>query len=352
MGDSLKITSIVLAVLFLGSIGFYQESFAITSDQIKEKIKTDDSDSRPTFGLSHDKNRKMIDKGFSFNNKTFSISNNYHTPFAERPVILGEVNSFEAKVYAENNLKVQEFLFGIPNKGQAHLAELGIEVWYGLFGEIEEIKVIQKSNVIDIESVTAAHEKTKCRSRDKEEKCDATNVSMVFLEPLKAKVMAIKAIDYKNRYHITYLNEGFDISGDSLNPMPIKMIPSPTKGEGLIKVTQNEKYSNYWTTDDERTFEINRFGSFKQINYKFERFQDSGEPRTRLHSEFGGILAYEQDMAKRIFDSSKVISELPESHTIVVKPSERVDEKMKQLMLEQELICKKYLEDQDKQARW
>ena len=74
-----------------------------------------------------------------------SPNKSYHTVFAKQPVKLGEVNSFEAKVYAMEKLKVQEFLFGIPDKGEAHLAELGIEVWYDLFGEIQDIKVIQKN---------------------------------------------------------------------------------------------------------------------------------------------------------------------------------------------------------------
>ena len=66
-------------------------------------------------------------------------------------------------------------------------------------------------------------------------------------------VMAIKAMDFKLRDQTTYLNDGFDISGDSLNPMATEMIPSPLKGEGLIKVTQNAKYSDYWSTDDGET---------------------------------------------------------------------------------------------------
>jgi len=299
----------VLAVLFLGSFGFYQESFAITADEINEKIKINDSLSRPTFGLSHESNKKIVDDGFSFNNQTFTITDNFHTLFAELPVNLGEVNSFEAKVYAEQGVKVQEFLFGIPQKGEAHLAELGIEVWYGFFGEIEDVQVIQKSNVIDIDSVTVTHQKTKCLSSDSEENCNLTSVSMIFLEPLRDQVMAIKAIDYKNRYQITYLNEGFDVSGESLNPMNTMMIPSPERYEGLIPLTQTEKYSHYWATEDGRIFERNDFGSFKQINQSFERFQDTGEPRTRAHSGFGGIIAYEQERATAVFDASELISE-------------------------------------------
>ena len=315
-------------------------------------IKDKDYLTRPTFGLSHDKNIRIVDYGFSFNNKTFAITNNFHTPFPEQLIKVGEVNSFEAKLFSDHGLKVQEFLFGIPNKGDAHLAEIGVEVWYDLFGEVQDIKVVQKSNVIDENTISATHQKAKCTSSAKEEKCDIINLSMVFLEPLKDKVMAIKAIDIMNRYQITYLNEGFDVEGDSLNPMQTAMIPSPVRNEGLIQVTQTAKYSNMWTTEDGRTFEQNSFGSFKQINQKFEQFQDSGEAKTRLHSGFAGIIAQEQQRATQVFDSSKLISELPESQSITIKKIERMDQKLKELMLEQEQICKKFLEESDKQARF
>ncbi len=331
MGDRIRVLSIVVAVLLLGSFGLYQESFAITADEINEKIKINESVTRPTFGISNENNKKIVDNGFVFNDKAFSIKDNFHTPFAEQPVKLGEVNSFEAKVYAERNLKVQEFLFGIPQKGEAHLAELGIEVWYDLFGEIQDIKVIQKTNVIDVDSLTVTHEKTKCLSSATEEKCDVTKVLVIFLEPLKDSVMSIKAIDYKNRYQITYLNDGFDISGTSLNPMTSMMMVSPAKYEGLIPVTQTEKYSSYWTAEDGKMFEKNNFGSFKEINQSFERFQDTGEPKTRLHSGFAGIIAQEQERATAVFDSSELISELPESFEYSFPESnERIDKELKE----------------------
>jgi len=352
MGDRSRVLSVVVAVLMLGSFGLYQESFAITAEEINEKIQINESSTRPTFGLSHDNNKKIVDAGFSFNNKTFAITDNFHTPFTELPVDIGKVNTFEAKVYAEQGVKVQEFLFGIPQKGDAHLAELGVEVWFGLFGEIQDIKVIQKSNVIDIDSLTATQQKTNCLSSDVDENCIVTSVSMVFLEPLRDKVMAIKAIDFKNRYQITYLNEGFDVSGESLNPMNTMMIPSPERYEGLIPLTQTEKYSLHWTAEDGRIFEKNDSGSFSQINQSFERFQDVGEPRTRTHSGFGGIIAYEQERATAVYDASEFISELPDSFAYSPpKTGERIDQEMKKKMLEEEKICLKYLEEIDRQAR-
>jgi len=352
MGDRIRVLSIVVAFLMLGSFGLYQESFAITANEINEKLQINESNTRPTFGLSHDNDKKIVDAGFSFNNQTFTITDNFHTPFSEMPVNIGELNTFEAKVYAEQGVKVQEFLFGIPQKGDAHLAELGVEVWFGLFGEIQDIKVIQKSNVIDIDSLTATQQKTNCLSSDVEQDCIVTTVSMTFLEPLRDKVMAIKAIDYKNRYQITYLNEGFDVSGQSLNAMNTMMIPSPERYEGLIPLTQTEKYSLHWTAEDGRIFERNDSGSFSQINQSFERFQDVGEPRTRLHSGFGGVIAYEQERATAIFDASEFFSELPDYIPYSEpKISERMDQEMKEKMLEQEKICLKYLEQIDKQTR-
>jgi len=123
--------------------------------------------------------------------------------------------------------------------------------------------------------------------------------------------------------------------------------------DGLLKVTQMEKYSPYWTSEDGGMFEMNSFGSFKEINQKFERFQDTGTAYTRLHSGFGGVMAYELKRATEVFDASVYISELPDF--IPYSPpviSERMTEEMKANMLEQEEIAKKILEESKVQARW
>jgi len=98
---------------------------------------------------------------------------------------------------------------------------------------------------------------------------------------------------------------------------------------------------------------MNSFGSFKEINITFERFEDTGNPYTRVHSGFGGIISYEQKRATSVFDASELISELPDyipySTPII---DERMTEEMKQKMLEQEEIAKKILEESKVQARW
>ena len=339
----------------------WEELQEILPEIFDDTIKTESSNSgkqiqqqpKPTFGLDHETNKKIIDDGFQINNKTFTIRDNFHTPFSQQVINIGNVTSFEAKVFADKGLRIQEFLFGIPEVSQAHLAELGVEVWLDYNGEIQQVKAIQKSNIIDESTLFAKHEKSKCTNLDNEKKCDSIKVSMVFLEPLKDKVMALKAIDFKNTYQTTYLNEGVHISGDSLNPKKSMMISTGVKGEGLLRIEQTSKYSPYWISEDERIFEKNSFGSFNQINHKFERFQDSGIPNTRLHSGFAGIIALEKEKAVRLYDSSKFIATLPDSFThFFQERNERINQEIKEEMLIQEKIAQGILEEYNVQARW
>ena len=310
-------------------------------------------DTRPTFGVNHEtRETMMVDNGFAVNGDSFAITDNHHTPFKQQSIEIGAVNSFTATVYASKDLKVQEFLFGVPQVGMGHLAEMRVEVWFDFTGEISDIIVKQDTEVIDRSSLSVTHQKVKCQEKDNEEKCDRTSMSAIFLEPLKDNVMAIKAMDFKLRDQTTYLNDGFDISGDSLNPMATEMIPSSLKGEGLIKVTQNAKYSDYWSADDGRIFEKNSFGSFTQINHEFKRFQDTGDPRTRSHSGFGGVIDYEKYRALGIFNSTALQAELGESFSHDISIGERITEEMIQEMIIQEHIAMKKLQEMNKQTRW
>jgi hypothetical protein len=103
---------------------------------------------------------------------------------------------------------------------------------------------------------------------------------------------------------------------------------------------------NPLTQDEDRMFEMNSFGSFKEINQKFERFQDTGTAYTRLHSGFGGVIDYELKRAAKIFEGSELLKELPD-YIPYTPPeiSERTTDEMKAKMLEQEEIAQEILDD-------
>ena len=258
------------------------------------------SRTKPTFGIDHTTFIQTVDGGFSFNGISHDITDNFWTPFSEQPIKLGTLNTFSAKVHADKGLRTQEFIFGIPEVGKAQDAEVRVEVWYDHQKNIIDTIVNQKTNVVDADSLTVKHSMNNCGSENNIQ-CDVTEISMKFLEPLFNSVMAIQAFDQKNRGQLTFLNEGFDISGVSLNPMITKMIPGPEKYEGLIEITQNEKYSNLWTTEDGRIFDKTVEG-FILTNPTIQKgFNDS------RNSEFQKLIAEGQaKLATQYFDSSLI----------------------------------------------
>jgi hypothetical protein len=258
------------------------------------------SRTKPTFGIDHTTFIQIVDGGFSFNGISHDITDNFWTPFSEQPIKLGTLNTFTAKVYADKGLQIQEFIFGIPEVGKAQDAEVSVEVWYDTQRNIIDTIVNQKTDVVDVDSLTVKHSMNNCSSENNIQ-CDVTEISIKFLEPLFDKVMAVKAVDLKNRGQLTFLNEGFDISGVSLNPMITKMIPGPEKYEGLIEITQNEKYSNLWTAEDGRIFDKTVEG-FILTNPTIQKgFNDS------RNSEFQKLVAEGQALlGTQYFDSSKI----------------------------------------------
>jgi hypothetical protein len=129
-----------------------------TPEIVKENSENkNEQQTKPTFGLDHQNNQKIIESGFKINNQTFAINDNFHTPFKEQVVKIGETNTFEAKLFASEGLRVQEFLFGIPEIGHAHYAELGVEIWFNYDGTIKKIKAVQESNIIDESTFDATH---------------------------------------------------------------------------------------------------------------------------------------------------------------------------------------------------
>lgn len=266
---------------------------------------------KPTFGRDHNTQAQIVEDGFKFShatilNNSFSINSisktitdNFHTDYPVQKVGVGSLNIFTVKVFAPKELKVQEFLFGISEVGKQD-AELRIEIWFDNQQNVYDVKVIQDTKIID-DGISISTAKTLCSSNGTAE-CDETSIIIRFLEPLQYDTMAIRAIDYKNRSQLTYLNEGFDVFGTSLNPMLTKQIIGTEKYEGLITITQTEKYSNLWTAEDGRIFDESNFFSLINPTIKKGTYERIGIVE-RINAEGQAF------MAKSYFDSSKIQSE-------------------------------------------
>ena len=308
---------------------------------------------KPTFGLSHATGQRLVEDGFTANDNSFTITDNWHTEFEKQTIHVGEVNTFSAKSYSSFGLQWIEFMFGIPEVGKSHEAEAVVEVWLDRNGDVDNIQVNQKDNLIDSTTLFVVAEMTKCTSNSGKKNCNLITISASFNEAPLNDVFALQGVDFTRRNHITYLNEGFSVQGESLNEPKTVMVASKEKGVGLVELTLLDKRNNIWFDDSGVKYYKNTFGSFLQESPEFvERDDPLVNVITRQNSNFEKIIEYEVNRAGKIFDSSELISKLPTSFAYVYPEShERITDEMRSEILDQEEIAKKILES-DLQARW
>ncbi len=263
----------------------------------------------PTSGTSWDGvHNQLVKNGITVNNKKFDITDNWWTPFERQYLKTSSTNTFSVKTYAQNNgLLVQELAFGIPRVGDYNNAEVLVEVWYNYDKTIKQVKVIQDTDVIDESTLSVTTNQVSCDGGERQ--CYQTNFVILFNEPLKDDVFAVKAIDMSRRtMSPTYLNDGVNVSGENLNPLPTRNIIGTEKYEGLITVTQMEKYSNLWIADDGRIFEF--FGDSDSYRLTNPTYEMTPTPRVS-----DSLKNWTVKNAVSVFDSSELQSELPDSFT-------------------------------------
>jgi len=267
-----------------------------------EKHKT-----APTSGRDWKTNNLIVKDGISVDGKSFNIIDNWRTPFEQIQISTNSTHTFTAKTFAQNGgLMVQEFAFGIPRIGEYQNAETLIEIHYDYDKSIKDMVVVQDTEVIRISSINATTAQVSCDGDST--MCYQTSISMVFNEPLKDKVYAIKAFDMSRRSMMPhYFNDGVNIVGEMMNPLPIKAIPGTIKDEGLVTITQVEKYSNLWIAKDGRIFEMyGESESFRLTNLETKRVIDTGHIKSKTHSAWNMLIKHQNEIALKYFDSSKI----------------------------------------------
>jgi len=273
---------------------------------------------KPTFGLDHKTGVVQVEGGFIANGKIFDVTDNWWTDFEKQAILVGQTNTFSAKAFAPHVINIIEFMFGIPEVGFAQMAEATIEVTIDRDQNVINVRVIQNGNLIDPATVTATATMVSCKSGDTDKKCYFITVSGVFNEALMNDVFALKGIDFLRHFHITYLNEGFTIFGNSLNPATTLLIASNVKGSsGLMEVTQIDKINDMWVDETGVEYERNSFDSFiRTTPIEVVRDDPMVKVMTRMNSNFETMKQNELDKATAIFDSSLIQKELPDSYRI------------------------------------
>ncbi len=274
---------------------------------------------KPTFGKSWEiSSSQLVTDGFTFNDYTLDITDNWHTEFRRTSSIIGETNSVTLKAFSPDGFSYVALSLGVPEIGMATDAETDIILMLERNYEnpddydITEIIHEQKESLVDESQTTATVTKVLCNPRDAVP-CHSFDINFKVDAPLKSDVLAISAVDSKRRSTTTYINEGVEFTGDAiLAPNTHLMVQKKTNqgpAEMLTLVQQDRRY-NIWEDDSGYLWAQNDHGSWFSITApEMERFEDRAvNVMTRMHSNFDSLKHDERQKATLMFDASKLVS--------------------------------------------
>ena len=282
---------------------------------------------KPTFGKSWEiSSVQLVENGFVFNDRSFDITDNYHTDFNNTDAIIGETNHVDIKVYTDKILKYVALSLGVPEVGDVSNAESNIIVHlqrnYTIPQDytITEIVHEQKESLIDTTKTVSTISKAKCTDSSPDERCYVIGIDFTVTAPLKSKVLAISAVDTDRRDIVTYLNEGISFTGDALlAPVTHSIVEKKSSQHAAetILLTQQDRRYNIWEDQHGYLWSSNSDGSWLQITTPdFKRHTDaSSTAMTRSHSEFAHLMTSEAGKAALVFDSATIQNEVGESLT-------------------------------------
>ena len=311
---------------------------------------------------------QLVEGGFTVNGKSFDITDNWNADFEKQTIQVGKTNTFSAKVYSLVSLRWIQFMFGIPQIGDAHLAETVIQVWLDGNREVKHVTVNQKNNLINIESVIASAEMKQCAVKDIGENCYSVTVSASFDEAPSYDIFALNGVDIIGQSHVTFLNGGFAVAGDPLNPPEIDYIALGK--EGLVQMIrydkfenlwvdpnaiEHEKFDNLWVSPYEIVYTKNDWGTWIRLSPypMIERNDPLTTIIKRIHSDFVMIKQIEIDKAIKIFDSSliqnKIFHSLSYTYPDRLEKLDRLgkldDPEVQKRMIQEIIRAEKYLKE-------
>ena len=295
----------------------------IPSD-LKKSGSNNDWALKPTFGKSHHSHAQIVQDGFSFNNNTITITDNWHTDFPLTSSIIGEDNVVQIKSYAVNPLKWIVLSLGVPRIGDSIHAEADIHLTLNrnytnpADYDITNITHKQTEGLIIENSTSASIMPVQCSTTDNAKPCYLTSIFFSVTAPLKHNTLSIMAMDDDRRSHTTYINNGVEFTGESLLPANTHSFidkKSSQSDADAILLTQQDRRYNIWEDQYGYLWSNNDVGSWFQITTpEFTRHNDAPNTvLTRTHSSFAQLIEQESDRATLIFDSAALSGVLPDT---------------------------------------
>jgi len=270
---------------------------------------TDEHKTKPTFGIDHKTFVQRVEGGLIINGAIFDVTDNFWTEIPMQNLTVGDVQNFTATVYAPKQLRIMEFLFGIPEVGKWNDAEASVSLIMDYNKNIIEVETYNKKDtIIDFDIMDYSSSEVFCKVGDSTPICDRVSIEIIFNEAPIGKVLALQAIDWKGRNNILYFNDGLNIDGPSLNPPKQKEILSQIKYKGLQTIERIDKINDIWVSTDINEpialYQKNSLGSFVPYQWReYEKLMDNdGSIMYRDHSYFQMLVELERERAQITYD--------------------------------------------------
>ncbi len=305
---------------------FYINNSVIVTDDTKKSGGSGDNKhlTRPTFGLSHSTFMPWVECGYSHNGVCYDITDNWHTDFDKVEIKTGVPQEIIIKGKFTNGVKTIGWGL-IPEVGEYHKAEVKIQAHINHLDEVDHVDTYQKHNILNMTSIVYEYYQERCGFIDS--KCDVLKMSNVIfnVEP-KFEKIAIYAVDDQRRTHLTSLNEGYDIFGESLNEPLISHVSASKGGafypqdRGLVKLTLISYHEGLWQDPFGYLWKTNDYGFYIVSSVPVPQKEPDlmWSAMTRINSNFDAMKQTAIERAVLKFDSTTLQKDIKPTFTIVI----------------------------------
>ena len=244
---------------------------ASPSDTTLKNSNDDDDDfkTRPTFGISGQTFTQIVDCGYSMDGVCTDVTE-YHVDYNRKIIQTGTAHDFALKAYAQNGMKSFVIGFGVNEVGApASESEASITVNLGRdytldsTYTIDSVEYDNDENVIG-ENATFAVSGVSCGGGSGDNNDNSNSIiqknqiqctqllidGVLFREAMYDEPFMIEAVDAKRKVITHYMNEGLQVTGESINEPPTHKFSSKKTSQSdavILELVRTDKLGNIWT---------------------------------------------------------------------------------------------------------
>ncbi|MBM2819988.1 MAG: hypothetical protein HW410_1670, partial [Nitrosarchaeum sp.] len=270
--------------------------------------------------------KKLVDGGFTYNGLV-SDANYFFTPYPLINTEIGKENVAQLKIYEDSGLEqVRHVALGFGLAKGEYMSQSNAVIAYDIdFQGNTVISQIDPEDAIDDDSLRIERENVKCTASDIEEKCLLVTIYHTFRAPLEFNIVGTDLWDDKNNSWQNFFNHGIEITGETLNEMPIYSVLDQRGYVHLVQYVDKTLKDKTSVID----IETGKFGKIDQDRFLQEQEQivrASNSEKNREGSVFQQIKADQKDSAlqhakslyKHVYD--KCYEEIDDIFSYTYKP--------------------------------